>query len=74
MLSPLVYGCVLFGLVRVLLLQPAGLWLLLAAVAGALAIYWVIDPKLRAVSIEFEQRQAGYAADLDRRMRWESDG
>jgi Na+/proline symporter len=72
-LSPLVYGCVLFGLVRVLLLQPAGLWLLLAAAAGALAIYWVIDPKLRAVSIEYEQRQAGYAADLDRRMRWESD-
>jgi Na+/proline symporter len=73
-LSPLVYGCVLFGLVRVLLLQPSGLWLLLAALAKALAIYWVIDPKLRAVSIEYEQRQAGYAADLDRRMRWENDG
>jgi Na+/proline symporter len=73
-LSPLVYGCVLFGLVRVLLLQPSGLWLLAVAVLGSLAIYWVIDPKLRAVSIEYEQKQAGYAAELDRRMRWENDG
>jgi len=73
-LSPLVYGCVLFGLVRVLLLQPSGLWLLALAVVGSLAIYWVIDPKLRAVSIEYEQRQAGYAADLERKMRWENDG
>jgi len=73
-LSPLVYGAVLFGLTRLLLLQFSGLWLLLAAVAGSLAIYWVIDPKLRAVSIEYEERQAGYAAELDRRMRWENDG
>jgi Na+/proline symporter len=73
-LSPLVYGCVLFGLVRVLLLQPSGLWMLALAVVGSLAIYWVIDPKLRAVSIEYEQRQAGYVADLERKMRWENDG
>jgi hypothetical protein len=73
-LSPLVYGAVLFGLTRMLLRQSSGLWLMLAAVAGSVAIYWVIDPKLRAVSIEYEEHQAGYAAELDRRMRWENDG
>jgi Na+/proline symporter len=73
-LSPLVYGCVLFGLVRLLLLQLSGLWLLAVAVLGALAIYWVIDPKLRAVSIEYERQQGGYADELDRRMRWENHG
>jgi Na+/proline symporter len=73
-LSPLVYGCVLFGLVRLLLWQLSGLWLLAVAVLGSLAIYWVIDPKLRAVSIEYELKQGEYAAELDRRMRWENDG
>ena len=73
-LSPLVYGCVMFCMVRLLLMQFAGIWLLLAAVAGSLAIYWVIDPKLRAVSIEYEQKQSAYAAELEKRMRWENDG
>ena len=48
--------------------------LLLLALLGSLAIYWVIDPKLRAVSIDYEEQQAGYAAELARRMRWEDHG
>ena len=73
-LSPLVYACVLFGLTRLLLLQWSGLWLLLAAVLGTLAIYWVIDPKLRAVSVEFEAKQTDYLEGLERKLRWGDDG
>jgi hypothetical protein len=73
-LSPLVYACVLFGLTRLLLLQWSGLWLLLAAVLGTLAIYWVIDPKLRAVSVEFEAKQTAYLEGLERKLRWGDDG
>jgi len=68
-LSPLVYACILFGLVRLLLLQWSGLLVLAAAVVGMAVIYWVIDPKLRAMSAEYEARQAGYAADLESRLR-----
>ena len=73
-LSPLVYASVLFGLTRLLLLQWSGLWLLLAAVLGTLAIYWVIDPKLRAVSVEFEAKQTDYLEGLERKLRWGDDG
>ena len=70
MLSPLVFAGLMFGLTRTLLLQPAGLLLLLAAVAGTFVIYWVIDPKLRAISEEYEQRQASYVEALEERSRW----
>jgi hypothetical protein len=73
-LSPVVYGCVLFGLVRLLLSQPSGGLLLVAAALGAWIVYWVIDPKLRAVSVDYEQRQADYTAELARKMRWDRDG
>jgi hypothetical protein len=43
----------------------------LGAVVGTGLIYWIIDPKLRAVSAEYEQRQAAYLEDLERGVRWE---
>jgi len=70
-LSPLVFAFILFGLTKLLLLQISGLWLVLAAIAGAAAIYWVIDPKLRAVSREFETTQAKYLEELERSVRWD---
>ena len=70
-LSPLVFAFILFGLTKLLLLQVSGLWLVLAAIAGAAAIYWVIDPKLRAVSLEFETTQAKYLEELERSVRWD---
>jgi SSS family solute:Na+ symporter len=73
-LSPVVYALVLFGLTRVLLLQWSGLWMILAAAAGSLSIYWVIDPKLRAVSSEYEAQQARYLESLERRLRWGENG
>jgi Na+/proline symporter len=72
-LSPVVYACVLFGLVRLLLWQPVGLVPIVVGVALAAVGYWVIDPKLRAASTEYEQRQADYVARLDRQMRWEEE-
>jgi hypothetical protein len=69
-LSPLVFAGTLFGLTKLLLLQVSGVWMSLAAVVGAVAIYWVIDPKLRAVSREFEATQAKYLEELERSVRW----
>ena len=70
-LSPLVFASILFGLTKLLLLQISGLWLVLAAVAGAATIYWVIDPKLRAVSRGFGTTQAKYLEELERSVRWD---
>ncbi len=69
-LSPLVYGLLMFGLVNLLLLRGSGIAMMLLAFAGCGVIYWVIDPKLRAVSREFEAGQAEYAERLERDMSW----
>ena len=72
-LSPLVFAGIMFGLTKVLLLQWSGLWALLGAVVGSVVIYWVIDPKLRAVSADYEEQQASYIKTLESRMRWKDD-
>jgi len=72
-LSPLVFAALMIGVTHLLLLQPGGLWLVLGAVLGAGVIYWVIDPKLRAVSSEYETRQARYVEQLEQRLRWQDE-
>ncbi len=73
-LSPLVMGALMIGVTKLLLLQPGGLLLVLGAGVGALVIYWVIDPKLRAVSAEYEAQQEEYVKQLEQRLRWQEEG
>ena len=73
-LSPLVMGAFMVGVASLLVLQPGGMLLTTFAVLGSLVIYWVIDPKLRAVSAEYETRQAKYLEELERGVRWEQAG
>lgn len=70
-LSPLVMAAFMIGVATLLLLRPWGLTLTVGAILGSLLIYWIIDPKLRAVSSEYEQRQATYLEELERGLRWE---
>jgi Na+/proline symporter len=70
-LSPIVFALVLIGVAKLVLLQPSGFLLTLLGVVGGLAIYWVIDPKLCAVSAEYEAKQARYLQVLERRLHWE---
>jgi Na+/proline symporter len=72
-LSPIVFALILIGLTKVLLLQAGGILMTIAAVAGAVVIFWVIDPKLRAVSSDYEARQAKYIEALERTHRWQGD-
>jgi len=72
-LSPVVYGLILFGLVHALLGRGSGFGLLLVALVLCVVIYRVIDPKLRAVSVEYEQRQAGYVSRLEQSMQWDRE-
>ncbi len=73
-LSPVVMGLLMIGVTKLLLLQPGGGLMLAGAVAGTLTIYWVIDPKLRAVSAEYEAQQEQYVRDLERKLRWQEEG
>ena len=71
-LSPVVFALFMIGVAKLILGQPAGLMLTLLGVALAVLIYWVIDPKLRAVSHEYEAKQAGYLDELEQKLKWEA--
>ena len=76
--APLFYGWTLVvmaffmvGVASLLLLRPGGILLTLLALVGTGVIYWVIDPKLKAVSAEYEVKRAEYLEALERGVRWE---
>ena len=69
-LSPIAMALGMVGTANVFLGRFSGAWQLGLAVVFTLVIFWVIDPKLRAVSVEYEQQQARYLARLERQMRW----
>jgi hypothetical protein len=50
------------------------LWGILTTGAGLVCagvMYWIIDPKLRTISLDYETRQKEYLEELDRIMSWE---
>ena len=60
------------GAALAILLQWEGFVLLgVTAVLIWLMVY-IIDPKLRAVSAEYEKRQQAYLKELDQITRWEA--
>jgi hypothetical protein len=69
-LSPVVYALIIIGVARLLLGLLDGAIVTLGALLGAILLYWVIDPKLRAVSVEYEAKQSKYLAELERSVRW----
>ncbi len=73
-LSPISMGFLMIGVTKTLLLQPGGIMMLAGAIVGIGFIYWVIDPKLRAISAEYEEQQAQYVKELENRLRWQDDG
>jgi hypothetical protein len=60
------------GVAGALLLQTWGFITLGLAVVFTWLTFKVIDPKLRALSREFEDKQAEYLDAMERRNRWES--
>lgn len=74
-LSPVIMGLGMIGAANACLGRMSGVWQLALATGLGLVMFWVIDPKLKAVSVEYEQQQARYLERLERRMRWhEQDG
>lgn len=70
-LSALSYGLIIIGGTLSLLASVAGYLTLVAGIALAGLMYWVIDPKLRAVSAEYERQQAEHLERMEKITRWE---
>lgn len=71
--SPLAYLLLTVGLGLSLLLQPIGYATLVVGIVLTLVMHWVIDPKLKVISGEYEKRQREYLEELERKARWEAN-
>ncbi|HDP98680.1 MAG TPA: hypothetical protein ENN22_05805 [bacterium] len=70
-LSVLAYVALTVGSVLSFLLLTSGFIILGLGIALAGLMYWVIDPKLRTISIEYEKKQKDYLLQLERIQKWE---
>ena len=72
-LSVLAYITLAVGTALSFLLIPIGFIILAIGIAAALLMYWVIDPKLRTISSEYEKKQKDYLLKLEEVQEWRSD-
>ena len=70
-ISPLVYILVLLGVAFSLLLLWYGWVILGASVILLVIMIKIIDPKLKAISEDYEIKQKKYLEDLEKIARWE---
>lgn len=70
-LSALGYLLIIVGGTLSLLASTLGYVTLAAGIAISGLMYWVIDPKLRAISADYEAKQSQYLERLESLARWE---
>lgn len=70
-LSPLVYIVLTVGVALTCLFMWEGYVLSALGVIGTIVLHKIIDPKLRAISQEYETKQQEYLKDLEATTRWE---
>ena len=72
-LSPLAYITLTIGAALSLLALTMGYIIFIIGIILTLAMYFVIDPKLRKISSEYEKKQQVYLEELEKNQRWEED-
>jgi len=70
-ISPLCYILLMIGTVLSFLLNILGFILLAVGIFLTWFMHWVIDPKLKVISSEYEKKQHEYLEKLERNARWE---
>ncbi len=70
-ISPLIYFLLALGLVFSLLLFWYGWVILGISVILLVVMIKIIDPKLKAISADYEIKQKKYLEDLEKITRWE---
>ncbi len=70
-ISPLAYIFLTVGIGLSLFLLPIGYVTLAIGIVLTIVMHWVIDPKLKVLSGEYEKRQRRYLEELERKARWE---
>jgi len=71
-ISPLAYFTLAVGVALSFLLLPIGFVWLAISIVLIIVMHWIIDPKLKVVSEEFEKKEQQYLEELNRKVRWEA--
>lgn len=70
-LSTIAYLALTIGSALSFMLLTSGFIILAGGIIVTVLMYWVIDPKLRAISRQYEKRQKDYLRDLEAIQQWE---
>ena len=70
-LSVFAYITLAVGSALSFLLLTSGFIILGAGIIISLLMYWIIDPKLKAISEKYEKKQENYLQQLEKIQKWE---
>ena len=70
-ISPIAYILIMLGIALSFLLLSVGFVLLGLGIVVTIVMHKIIDPKLKAISDEYETKQKDYLVELERSVRWE---
>jgi hypothetical protein len=70
-ISPLAYILIMLGVALSFLLLWTGFIILGLGIFLTVLLHWIINPKLKAVSDDYEKKQKDYIQELERSVRWE---
>ena len=70
-ISPLIYLLLMIGVAMSALMMPAGFVLAGLAIVLIIVMVRVINPKLSAISEEYEKKQKQYIDELEKKVKWE---
>ena len=71
-ISPVCYVLLTIGLAMSLLLQTVGYVMLGVGIGLTILMHYIIDPKLKAISQEYERKQQDYLQQLEAQVRWQN--
>ena len=69
-ISPICYALLMVGLVLSCFLLIEGFIIFGIGIFLTWLLHWIIDPKLRAISDEYEKKQKDYLKHLDDLVKW----
>ena len=70
-ISPIAYALLTIGVALSLLLLWYGFIILGLGIIATIVLHWIIDPKLKAISNEYEKKQKEYILELEKKIKWE---
>ncbi|MGQ9617697.1 MAG: hypothetical protein ACUVUG_01920 [Candidatus Aminicenantia bacterium] len=72
-ISPLAYATLMVGLALSILLKLEGFIIFGIGIFLTFIMHWIIDPKLKAISEDYEKKQKNYIERLEKIVRWRED-